>query len=229
MSVARAATVIAAITVALPTAALAQPLGKIVVTPYVGVFAPNNELAKSSQTDGAVASRIEQRNALALGATGAYWFAPRASMEVGALYAWSDVRSKFVLNQPGTSETFYEARNAGVFLGAAKLMLGLFPASSDFQLRLGFGPALIAHVGSAYNGGADGTITGRTNIGGAVSLCTKVPIASRMALRLRVEDYMYQSRLRWKDMSNPADNFKFDKRFQHDFVLSTGLQIGLIR
>ncbi len=231
MSVARKAATLAAITAVLPLTALAQPLGKIVVTPYVGVFAPNTALAEAKHTDGsgAVASRIEQRNALALGATGAYWFAPRASMEVGALYAWSDVRSKFVLNQPGAFETFYEARNAGVFIGTAKLMVGLFPATSDFQLRLGFGPALIAHVGSAYNRGADGSITGRTTVGGAVSLCTKVPIASRMALRLRVEDYMYQARLGWKDMSDPAANFKFARRFQQDFVLSTGLQIGLMR
>ena len=231
MSIARTATVIAAITVALPAATLAQPLGKIVVTPYVGVFAANTELARTKQTQGSasLSSGIELRNGLALGATGTYWFARRAGIEVGALYAWSDLQRTFTLDQPGDFETFYDSHNAGVIVSTAKLMVGLFPARSDFQLRLGIGPALIAHVGSAYNARAEGIITRRNNFGGAISLCTKVPLATRIALRLRVEDYMYESRLGWKDVSNPADNFKFDKRFQHDFVLSTGLQIGLMR
>jgi hypothetical protein len=231
MSIARKATAIAAIAAVVPLAALAQPLGKIVVTPYVGVFAPNVELAKIKQTDGSgsLASRIEQLNGLALGATGAYWFAQRAGIEVGAVYARSNVRSTFVLNQPGEFETFYETENAGLILGAVKLMVGLFPTTSDFQLRLGVGPALIAHVGSAYRADAERTITGRTNVGGAVSLCTKVPIANRMALRLRIEDYMYSAELGWTDKASPVDKFKFDRRFQHDFVLSTGLQIGLMR
>lgn len=114
-------------------------------------------------------------------------------------------------------------------IGTAKLMLALFPATADFQLRLGFGPAVISRVGSAYNSRADGQFTGLTDFGGAVSLCTKVPIGQEMALRFRVEHFMYQAQLGWKDYVNPAGNFSFDKRFQHDVVLSTGLQIGLPR
>ncbi|MGH7694015.1 MAG: hypothetical protein ACRENH_03495 [Gemmatimonadaceae bacterium] len=232
MSLARKMTMLVLTAAAgVPMTVLAQPLGKIVVTPYVGVFAPNVELARTKHPDGngLRASSIEQGNGLALGATGTYWFAQRAGIELGALYTWSAMRSTYTLNKPGVSETFYESENAGVILSAAKLMVGLFPASSEFQLRLGFGPAVIAHLGSAYNAGVEGTITGRTNFGAAVSLCTKVPIASRAALRLRIEDYVYAARLGWKDGSNPAENYSFDRRFQHDFVLSTGLQIGLMR
>ena len=232
MSIIRTAAAIATISFAVPHTAAAQPLGKIVVTPYVGVFAPNNEAAKSKLVESAPGRPIvlERGNGLAIGATGAYWFAPRRSVEVGAVYAWSDLRSTFALSEAGQPRArYYDSRNGGQFLGAAKLMLGLFPAPSGFQLRLGVGPAVIAHIGSAYGSDVNGVVSPRTNIGAAVSLCTKVPLAERLALRLRVEDYMYQSRLRWKDAGNPAATYTFDRRLQHDFVLSTGLQIGLMR
>lgn len=215
-----------------PLTAGAQPLGKIVVTPYVGAYAPANELARmrAHRVGNAVAANVAQRNGLALGATGALWFAPRVSVELGAVYVWSDLSSEFAFSQPGSlGSAVPVVDNAGLLMGAAKLMVGLFPATSDFQLRFGAGPAIITRIGSAYKADADGKITGRTDLGGALSLCTKVPIGSRVALRLRVEDYMYQARLGWQSATNPAASFRYEERFQHDLVLSAGLQIGLMR
>ena len=215
-----------------PVIAAAQPLGKIVVTPYVGVYAPNNTVARRNEVGGttAIAASVEHRNAVALGATTSYWFAPRFSVEVEGLYAFSDVSTKFVTREPGvTTESSTGRKNAGLILGAAKLMVGLFPQTSEFQLRLGVGPAIITRVGSAYRSSAEGQVTGRTDFGGAISLCTKVPVGSGVALRLRVEDFMYQARLGWEDKLDPSESYSFDKRFQHDFVLSAGLQIGVMR
>lgn len=198
-----------------PLVAGAQPLGKFVLTPYVGVYAPTTDVAKVDL------GTAEQRAGLALGATGSYWFTERAGIEVGGAYAWSKLRTIDPV------DTFSE--NAGLILGAAKFMYGLFPVTSDFQLRLGVGPAIISRMGSAYKSDEEGSITGKTDFGGAVSLCTKIPLGRGMALRLRAEDYMYQAKLGYRDKLNPLDSFTADERFQHDFILSAGLQIGLPR
>lgn len=193
----------------------AQPLGKFVFTPYVGVYAPTTDVAQDAL------SSVEHRAGLALGGTGSYWFTERAGFEVGAAYAWSNLRA---IDPAETA-----SKNAGLILGTAKFMYGLFPATSDFQLRLGVGPAIISRMGSAYQSDAEGSITGKTDFGGAVSLCTKIPLGRSLALRLRAEDYMYQAKLGFKDRLDPSDSFTFDERFQHDLILSVGLQIGLPR
>ena len=158
-----------------PLTAGAQPLGKIVVTPYVGAYAPANELAKmrAHAVGSAVAANVAQRNGLALGATGALWFAPRVSVELGALYVWSDLSSEFAFSQPGSLGTAVPVvDNAGLLMGAAKLMVGLFPATSDFQLRFGAGPAIITRMGSAYKADARED-HGSHGFWGALSLCPK--------------------------------------------------------
>jgi hypothetical protein len=208
----------------------AQPLGRIVITPYAGAYAPMNDVAKIRVASGgsSMARKAEHKPGFALGATGSYWFTPQYGLEVGGLYAWSDLKATGSSTEQGEFDSFSETRNAGVILAATKFMVALFPQTSDFQLRLGAGPAIITRVGSAYKD-EDGEVTGKTDFGGAVSLCTKIPLGSGIALRLRAEDYMYQAKLGVKDRPDPNDNFTFDKKFQHDFVFSAGLQIGLMR
>jgi hypothetical protein len=213
-----------------PLIAGAQPLGKIVITPYAGVYAPVNDVATANAASGefSMARKANHKPGFALGATGSYWFSPQYGLEVGGLYAWSDLRASGTDVEQGQSENFSETENAGIVLGTAKFMVALFPQTSDFQLRLGAGPAIITRRGSAYKD-SDGTVTGKTDFGGALSLCTKIPLVSGIALRLRAEDYMYQAKLGFKDRVNPEDNRTFDKKFQHDLVFSAGLQIGLMR
>ncbi|MEW5915171.1 MAG: hypothetical protein AB1762_02145 [Gemmatimonadota bacterium] len=220
---------VAGVLALVPLIASAQPLGKIVITPYAGVYAPVNDIAKANIPDGSfsIAGKAEHKLGFALGATGSYWLTPRYGFEVGGLYAWSDLKTAISSTQQGDFES-NETENAGVIFGTAKFMVALFPQTSDFQLRLGAGPAIITRRGSAYKD-PDGTVTGKTDFGGAVSLCTKIPLVSGMALRMRAEDYMYQAKLGFKDRVDPADNITFDKKFQHDFVFSVGLQIGLMR
>ena len=232
MSIVRRTLALAALAAVLPLPTVAQPLGKLVLTPYVGAYAPSTKVARLNEADGGTtfAASAEHKNAFALGATASYWFVPRVGVELGGVYAFSDVTSRFAMQEPGSPGDFSnEVENAGVILGNAKLMVGLFPSTSDFQLRFGVGPAIIQRVGSAYKADAEGRVTGRTDFGGAVSLCTKLPIGTGMALRLRVEDFMYRAKLGWQDKQDPSGSFTFDSRFQNDFVLSAGLQIGLMR
>jgi hypothetical protein len=214
-----------------PVAAGAQPLGKVVLTPYAGVYAPLGKVAeyRAVEPDVSLAANAEHQLGFALGANASYWFTPRMGIEAGGLYAWSDVKTAFNAVEQGQLESFSEKNNAALILATTKFMVGVFPPTSDFQLRLGVGPAIIHRLGSAYKADEEGKITGRTDFGGAVSLCTKIPLGAGVALRLRAEDYMYQAKLAYKDKLDPSDSFNFDKKFQHDFVLSAGLQIGLMK
>jgi hypothetical protein len=231
MSLFRKTISIAGAVVLMPLLASAQPLGKIVITPYAGVYTPVNDVAKVNMASGgfSLAGKAEHKPGFALGATGSYWISPRYGFEVGGLYAWSDLKASLNTVDQGEFESFDESDNAGLILGAAKFMVAVLPQTSDFQLRLGVGPAIISRVGSAYKTDDEIKITGKTDFGGAVSLCTKIPLASGVALRLRAEDYMYQAKLGVRNRFDPASSFDFDKKFQHDFIFSAGLQIGLMR
>jgi hypothetical protein len=71
---------------------------------------------------------------------------------------------------------------------------------------------------------ADGKITGLTDVGGAISLCTRIPITRLVALRLRGENFMYSSKLGFEDPADRSNNFEFDSKFQNDLLFSAGLQ-----
>ncbi|MFN8581409.1 MAG: hypothetical protein U0163_10585 [Gemmatimonadaceae bacterium] len=203
-------------------------------TPYVGYYAPTAKLAQVNTSIGGtdIGGKFEHKNAFTLGATGSYWMNKRVGFEVGGAWAMSDGRATMTIN--GESQQlsqFAAGQSARVLFGTAKMMVGLLPLGNDSQLRLGFGPAIISRGGNAYKLDAEsnGKLTGLTDIGGAVSLCTRIPMTSLLAVRLRAEDYMYQSQLKFQSHTSAAENFNFDKKFQHDFIFSAGLQIGFRR
>lgn len=205
--------------------------GAWVFTPYVGVFMPTNHLARfTAEFQGISASlKVKQDNALALGATSSYWFANRMALEVGGLYAFSHAGGSFGMSGNGESFSGTGDDKAWVAMGTTKLMYALLDPAGDRQLRFGLGPAIIRRGGTAYEEDVDGKIAGRTNLGAALSLCTRLPLTSRLSLRFRAEDYMYQSRLKFRDTADPTSNFDFDRRLQNDFIFSAGLSIGLNR
>jgi hypothetical protein len=203
-------------------------------TPYVGVFVPAAKLAQVNQTVAGTSfgGTLEHKTGFAIGATGSYWMTDRIGFEVGGAYALSDGRAAMTVNDESQGITDISAgENARVIFGAAKLMFGILPIGEDAQLRLGVGPAIVNRGGDAFKlqSDAEGKFTGLTNVGGAVSLCTRIPLTRLLAVRLRAEDVMYQSHLKFKSNSGPDESFDFDKKFQNDFILSAGLQIGFRR
>lgn len=218
----------AAALVAAPVVAGAQTIRKLVITPYAGVFAPTNDLARAVEAGGGTRARLDlkQKAALAIGGNASYWLTERTALEVGAAYAFSDARATTSLAGHGEHLSFTGTEDAYAVLGSAKFMVSLLPPRSPMSLRLGVGPAIIHRGGDAYDADEDGEITGLTDVGGAISLCTKVPITRSIALRLRGENFMYSSRLRFKDPVDPADDFEFKSRFQNDLLFSAGLQLA---
>ena len=207
-------------------AADAQANRRIVVTPYAGVFVPNTKVAQfrseAGGTDHVVG--IRQQSALALGANASYWFNNVTGMEVGGAWAFSDARpSGGLWNEvPGSLATTESAR---VLFASAKLMLNLVPFSERTALRFGVGPAIISHGGSAYQADEGGTFKGLTDFGGAVSLCSKIPLTDFLGLRLRAESFIYSSKFRFENATSPADDVEFAAKIQNDFIFSAGLQM----
>jgi hypothetical protein len=105
-------------------------------------------------------------------------------------------------------------------------MVQLLPAESDYNLRLGFGPALITRNGSAYKSDAEGSYTGLTDVGAVISLCTRLRLTDMFSLRLRGEDYFYQANVGFKDQLT-GQSIAFGDRKQNDFVFSLGFQMFL--
>lgn len=205
------------------TTAGAQTTKKVVLTPYFGMYAPTTNLLVAPGGEGSARHKAGPT----LGLNASWWLTDRVAFELGGAYAYSDARTVSPELSPVVT-SLRETRNAYVLLGSAKAMVGLFPADSKMSLRLGFGPAIISHGGSGYKD-PDGKVTGRTDVGGAISLCSKIPITDRIAVRVRAEDYLYQAKLAFRSSVDPTDDVAFDKKFQSDLLFSAGLQFAFFR
>jgi hypothetical protein len=201
-----------AILAAMPRVTAAQLAGTTILTPYAGAYAPTNDLATGRFVG-------KQKAAFVYGISGSAWMTDRFGLEAGAAYALSDVT--------GSVTTLSQSRASGahVWLGSVKLMTQLLPPTSRYNLRLGLGPAVISHGGDAYQADSKGEITGLTDVGAAMSLCTRLPLTSSVSLRLRAENYLYQARLRYEDRIVRSNNISFDSKVQNDLMFSVGLQL----
>lgn len=206
--------------------ATAQETQRIVVTPYAGVFIPSSSVAEVPLDIGGRLglAGIEQQAGLATGITASYSFNNFAGIELSGAWAFSDVKVSPVLAAriPGFAERHESAR---VVIGAAKLMFNLLPINRRAALRLGVGPAIISRGGSAFKADDRGDFDGVTDVGGAISLCTRLPLSDFLAVRLRAENFMYASRLRYRDFSGSSETFTFDSQVQNDLIFSAGLQM----
>jgi hypothetical protein len=212
-----------------PATMPAQIAGKFIVTPYVGAYVPSTDLARTSVSAGGVSvdAFARHQSAVAFGTTGSFWITDRVGMEGGLVYSSSALKSGGVINEGGVATPGSGRDYANVWLTSAKLMVQLLPPESDYNVRLGFGPALITRNGSAFKSGAEGSYTGLTDIGAVISLCTRMRLTDNFSLRLRGEDYMYESKIGFKSSASPSQTFSFDSRKQNDFVFSLGFQVFL--
>lgn len=226
----RLASLAGAIAIA-PSLVSAQLAGSVIVTPYVGAYLPTDHVARSGVTPAGVTVNVDaqHQSAALFGANVSYWFTNLFAIEGGGAFTESNLRSATSFSQPSVVGAAMQRQNAHVWLGSVKVMMQLLPEESSFNMRFGIGPAIIARGGAAYDGSAEGKIVGLTDYGAAISLCTRLSLMENLGLRLRGEDYMYYSNMGFQSSTDPAKNFSFDSRIQHDFVLSAGLQVFLNR
>lgn len=210
-----------------PMSGGAQQTRRIVVTPYAGVYVPSARVAELRADVGGMPTLmgIQQQTSLAMGVGASYWFNDFAGFELGGAWAFSDVRPSVGLSShvPGLSSTRNES--ARVLMGSARLMMNLLRVNQRSALRLGVGPAIITRGGGAYKADDSGDFNELTDFGGAVSLCTRLPVTSFLSLRVRAENYMYSSQLHYRDYSSSTGEFRFRSKMQNDFIFSAGLQM----
>lgn len=165
------------------------------VTPWAGAYVPTRNSFST------VGSDIRRDNSFIGGARLTFWGNSPVGFELTGGFAPARVRVS------GT--TVNGDRNSQVFVGGAKLMLGLSPATSRLGIFLSGGPSII-RVG--HNVGLQSQSS--TDWGGVVGLGLRIPFSASVGLRLDTEDYFY------------GGNFDGSRKFQNDLVLSAGLAIG---
>lgn len=220
--------VLTAVVALAPSVAQAQRDSRIVLTPYVGVYAPSADVFRFNvvQSGTTVSFNARHQAAVALGATASVWLDDRLAVEAGGFYARSDVHADLLMNQLGAVTASRVDDASDVWVGTVKAMFEALPPSTGLNLRIGVGPAIITRAGPAYRAVAEGKMTGLTDVGAALSLCTRVPLGHFASLRLRGEDLIYQAKQTWQSNSLAGAELKSEPRMQHDFVVSVGLQLG---
>jgi len=164
-------------------------------TPWAGAYVPTHNSFSTVGTD------IKRDNSFIMGARFTFWGKSPIGFELTGGFAPANVKVS------GT--TINEERNTQVFLGGAKLMLGLSPATSRLGVFVSGGASLI-RVGK--NVAHEGEST--TDWGGVVGLGFRIPFSASVGLRLEAEDYFY------------GGDFDGSRKFQHDLVLGAGIAIG---
>jgi hypothetical protein len=169
--------------------------GGFSVTPWAGAYVPTRNRFST------VGSDISRDNSFIAGARLTFWGKSPVGFELTGGFAPARV------NVVGT--TVNSSRNSQVFVGGAKLMLGLSPATSRVGFFLSGGPSIIR---TGHNVGRESQSS--TDWGGVAGLGVRIPFSASVGLRLEGEDYFY------------GGNFDGSRKFQNDLVLSAGLALG---
>ena len=169
--------------------------GGFSVTPWAGAYVPTRNKFST------VGSDIRRDNSFIGGARLTFWGHSPVGFELTGGFAPARVHVS------GT--TINGDRNSQVFVGGAKIMLGLSPATSRVGIFLSGGPSVI-RVG--HNVGRQSQSS--TDWGGVAGLGIRIPFSASVGLRLETEDYFY------------GGNFDGSRKFQNDLVLSAGLSLG---
>lgn len=197
-------------------------------TPYGGVYAPANDLASLSASGGGVTANaaLKQKTGFVLGANASKWITDRAGFEATAGYVWSDLRASGSVSGPG-GFAGSGSESAYLFLTNAKVLMRITPKESEFDLNFGLGPSVIFAGGTAYDEVDGAKIERGTNVGGVASVGFGYQITQLIGLKLGAESYLYSTKMKLRDSTDPTNNFDFESRFQTDFVISGGLSFTL--
>jgi len=179
-----------------PAQAFAQ--GSVSLGIYGGVYSPLGQ----DPSLGSVGSSVERNNSFAGGARLTYWGPGIFGLE--AVGGFTPARVE-VAGAPVNS-----TRDQDILTAGLKLMAGLSPDISALGFHAGVGPAFIRRGNDAFT--ESGSISRFGVVAGAG---VRLPIASRLELRVDAEDYIYGGKL--------GD----DDRTWNDLILSTGLSLQL--
>lgn len=168
--------------------------GEVDVTPEIGYYAP-----RSDQVDiGDGLATAKHDNKLGFGGRLTFWANPNFAIELNGMYTATKM----------TGQAFGETGSidANVFFGTARAVAG-FGSTARFLLSAGLGVQ-----SSSYD-----FIEGGTWMIGVIGAGVMIPLGESAALRLGVDDYMYNAQ--W----DLGGGVMTDTIFQNDVMYTAGI------
>jgi Outer membrane protein beta-barrel domain len=185
---------VAALATSVPRPAAAQ--GGVDISPWAGVYIPTrNEFSDLDE------AAFERDISVIGGARLTFWGTGRFGFEATGGYAPAKI----------SGETINE-KNTDLLVANARLLFALSPITNNVGFYLAAGPALLTRGSDPFDDDRS-----RTDFGVNWGIGTRFALGEtgRTALRLDIEDYMYNG-----DFGGGDD-------FQNDLVASLGLSIAL--
>ncbi len=169
--------------------------GTMSLAAWGGIYVPTRNTYSQVGTD------IKRRNSFIGGARFTYWGRSPFGLELTA--GVSPARTTLA------GATIHGDRDTDVFAGSGKLAVGLGAATSPVGLYLGIGPAIIRRGKDVLD-----QSTSVTDLGAALGIGLRLPIAPHLGFRIDAEDYLY------------GGDFDGRRKFQNDLVVSAGLSLS---
>ena len=181
----------------------------IEITPYFGLYMPTTSVISQFEPSCPCDVSLKHQPAFLVGTRVLFWMNRRFGLEAAMAYSASGVRAE--ASGIGAADTAAE-----VVLGTARLVARLNHPDATTAFLAGAGLGAVAHGGDFYDlAGATGT----TDLGASVMVGVRSQIASRLMVRVELEDYLYSASF------GPSPNT--NSQFQHDLVASLGLGVLL--
>lgn len=193
--------------------------------PYIGVYMPTGELARTTITPDVgipIILDVEQKTAFMFGARLMAWWSAVWGWEGNFGYALSDAS----VTADGGVDACAQAEDlncsSSVWTASSKILARWEPSDNgSWYLFGGLGLAVIGHVGEIWTNGE-----ATTDLGGVIAVGGVIDLSRRFAIRLDVEDFVYSFNPKIED--DPGlGTADLQPRTQNDLAFSLGLVIRL--
>lgn len=203
---------------------LAAQATSIEFVPYGGAFLATGDLAGATFVDTVTSEQtpitLRQKTRLQLGGRLVAWWSKAVGWEFGFAYAQSTMEAK---TEDGVDRCGQAGRQCGanVWYASSKILLRFAPQTyRGWQVFGGAGLAVTGHVGEFWEEGE-----ALTDLGGVFNVGGSLDLSRILAIRVDVEDYLYQFEPKLKD--DPTVGSVETSKLQNDLVISAGLVIRL--
>jgi hypothetical protein len=203
---------------------LAAQATSIEFVPYGGAFLATGDLAGATFVDTVTSEQtaltLRQKTGLLLGGRLVAWWSKTVGWEFGFAYAQSTIEAKSEDGRDRCGEAGGQC-TANVWYTSSKILFRYAPQPyKGWQIFGGAGLAVTGHVGEFWEEGE-----ALTDLGGVFNVGGSLDLTKAIAIRIDVEDYLYQFEPTLKD--DPTVGNVETSKLQNDVVISAGLVIRL--
>jgi hypothetical protein len=201
-------------------APLAAQATSIEFVPYGGAFFATGDLAGATLIDTVTSEQtavtLRQKTGLQLGGRLVAWWSRTVGWEFGFAYAQSTMEAKTNDGSDLCGEADTQC-NANIWYASSKVLFRYAPQPyKGWQVFGGAGLAVAGHVGEFWEEG-----DALTDLGGVFNVGASLDLSKAIAIRIDVEDYLYQFEPTLKD--DPLIGSVETSKLQNDFVISAGI------